>query len=126
MINSISFNMSAIDSNAWTIFIVGLIIVFAALIALSILFYYLPIVINFKKLEQKGTKKKEKVESKKVEKKIISSPVNTDGEVYAAIAMAVNLYINDMHDDDSMVLTINRDSIMNSSWNSKIQNVNLI
>ena len=43
-----------------------------------------------------------------------------NGEVYAAISLALHLYMEDaVHDNESFVLTINRKQ---SSWNSKGQN----
>ena len=45
---------------------------------------------------------------------------NYTGEEIAAIAMALKLYQEDLHVDESTVITINRVSRMYSPWNSKI------
>ena len=46
------------------------------------------------------------------------------GEEIAAIAMALKLYQEDLHVDESTVITINRVSRMYSPWNSKIYGMN--
>lgn len=124
IISSIEFDFSAVDSNAWTIFIVGYVIVFTALISLSLLFRYLPKIINFKSLR----KNNEKIEKKETHTKYSNNnSQNSDNQdVYVAIAMAINLYMDDMHDDDSLILTIDRDRALNSAWSSKINNINTI
>lgn len=115
LINSITFDFSAVNDYAWTIFITGYVIVFTALISLSLLFRYLPNLINIKKPVKKP--KTEKVETSKS-----NVAVSEDNEVYAAIAMAINLNFESIHDEESMVLTINRDSAINSPWSLKIHN----
>lgn len=42
------------------------------------------------------------------------------GEEIAAIALALNMYENDLHDQESTILTINRVAKAYSPWNSKI------
>lgn len=126
MIANISFDFSAIDEYSITIFIVGYVIVFTALIILSFLFQLLPKLINFKKLEQLGTsnhnqKPKDKKQKKDDEFTEKLSDDKEDAD-YAAIAMAIHLHLNDMHDEESLVLTINRQRVINSPWSSKIYN----
>lgn len=43
-----------------------------------------------------------------------------DAEVNAAIALALHLYLSELHDNEQTVLTINRMSKMYSPWSSKI------
>jgi glutaconyl-CoA/methylmalonyl-CoA decarboxylase subunit delta len=126
MIANISFDFSAIDEYSITIFIVGYVIVFTALIILSFLFQFLPKIINFEKLEQLGTsnhnqKPKDKKQKKDDKFTEILSDDKEDAD-YAAIAMAIHLHLNDMHDEESLVLTINRQRVINSPWSSKIYN----
>jgi glutaconyl-CoA/methylmalonyl-CoA decarboxylase subunit delta len=126
MIANISFDFSAIDEYSITIFIVGYVIVFTALIILSFLFQFLPKIINFEKLEQIGTsnhnqKPKDKKQKKDDKFTEILSDDKEDAD-YAAIAMAIHLHLNDMHDEESLVLTINRQRVINSPWSSKIYN----
>jgi Na+-transporting methylmalonyl-CoA/oxaloacetate decarboxylase gamma subunit len=42
----------------------------------------------------------------------------------AAISMALHLYYDDVHDDESYVLTIKSPNNRYSSWNSKIYGIN--
>ncbi|NTW82619.1 MAG: hypothetical protein HGB36_04540 [Chlorobiaceae bacterium] len=45
------------------------------------------------------------------------------GEVSAAIALAVSLYLEELHDQETSVLTIKKVGKTYSPWNSKIYNV---
>jgi len=47
----------------------------------------------------------------------------SNGETIAAIAMALEMYQNDIHDNESTVLTINKVARVYSPWNSKIYNM---
>ncbi len=117
IISAITFDVSKIDANAMTIFLIGFGIVFAALITIYLFFNFLPKLLNIKiKKKEKGTSKTESVKE--------ASNNTENQEVYAAIAMALHLNMEDMHDEESMVLTIDLQSIVNSQWNSKIQNIN--
>lgn len=49
--------------------------------------------------------------------------VNTSGDEIAAIAMALHLYKNDLHDTESLTLTFNRISKTYSPWSSKIYGI---
>jgi hypothetical protein len=66
-----------------------------------------------------GKNKKEEVP---VGQQTPAQPVNTDspGEVYAAIAMALYLYSNELHDQENPVITMIRTSKTYSPWSSKI------
>ena len=91
--------------------VIGYAIVFIALLLLYIVFYNLTKLIQFKLrrfLHKEGVIDKEK--------KDISIP----GEVNAAIAMALHLYFQEMHDEESAILTINWASKIYSPWSSKI------
>lgn len=91
--------------------VIGYAIVFIALLLLYIVFYNLTKLIHFK---LRRSLRKEGVIDK--EKKDISIP----GEVNAAIAMALHLYFQEIHDEESAILTINRASKIYSPWSSKI------
>jgi Na+-transporting methylmalonyl-CoA/oxaloacetate decarboxylase gamma subunit len=91
--------------------VIGYVIVFIALLLLYIVFYNISKVLQ---LKLKRFLRKEGVIDK--EKKDISIP----GEVNAAIAMALHLYFQEMHDEESAILTINRASKIYSPWSSKI------
>jgi Na+-transporting methylmalonyl-CoA/oxaloacetate decarboxylase gamma subunit len=91
--------------------VIGYVIVFIALLLLYIIFYNISKVLQ---LKLKRFLRKEGVIDKA--KKDISIP----GEVNAAIALALHLYFQEMHDEESAILTINRASKIYSPWSSKI------
>jgi len=63
------------------------------------------------------TKKTTVSSSEKVEK------VKSSGDEIAAIAMALHLYKNELHDSESLTLTINKISRTYSPWSSKIYGI---
>jgi len=91
--------------------VIGYAIVFIALLLLYIVFFNLTKLIQVK---LRSVLRKEGAIDK--EKKDISIP----GEVNAAIAMALHLYFQELHDEESAILTINRASKIYSPWSSKI------
>ena len=91
--------------------VIGMVIVFVGLLLLYIVFFNLTKLIQVK---LRSVLRKEGAIDK--EKKDISIP----GEVNAAIAMALHLYFQELHDEESAILTINRASKIYSPWSSKI------
>ncbi|MFO7791127.1 MAG: OadG family protein [Bacteroidota bacterium] len=122
IINSINIDFSNIDVMAWTIFIVGWIIVFIALISLSLIFRAMPGILKTgqKRKERKLKKEKEKQLHEEAEK---SENGEITGELTAAIGYALHLYFTELHDDEDRVLTVVHKSRKYSPWNSKIYNV---
>jgi len=118
IINAIVFDFSRIDSNALTIFIIGFGVVFTALIIIYFVFSVFP------KLLKINLKKKNKEEKKTVTDKSLVQE-DYDSEVFAAIAMALSLHFEDVHDEESMILTINLNDRLYSQWSSKLQNIEL-
>jgi Na+-transporting methylmalonyl-CoA/oxaloacetate decarboxylase gamma subunit len=91
--------------------VIGYVIVFIALLLLYLVFYNISKVLQLKLrrfLRKEGVIDKEKKD------------VTISGEVNAAIAMALHLYFQEMHDQESAILTISRASKIYSPWNSKI------
>ena len=73
-----------------------------------------------------------KLHSRKLRKKLQqmnggskSTLANTmlPGEVSAAIAMAISIYFDELHDQETAILTIKKVGKTYSPWNSKIYNV---
>lgn len=91
--------------------VIGYSVVFLALLLLYIIFYNLSkiLTLNVKRLLRKEGKSEE---ANKVEE--------ISGEVNAAIAYAIYLYFNELHDKENTIITINRVSKAYSPWNSKI------
>lgn len=97
----------------WVITIIGYSVVFFALVALIFMFKMVAKIINSqtqKRLRKSGV---ERDLSEKKEKYI-------SGEVNAAIGMALALYFNEQHDDESNIITIKRVARTYSPWSSKI------
>ncbi len=91
--------------------VIGYVIVFIALLLLYIVFYNLTKILtgNIKRILRK--------EGKIIDDK---TSIEMSGEVNAAIAAALYLYYNELHDQENTVLTINRVSRAYSPWSSTI------
>ena len=97
--------------NEVVIALVGYIVVFLALLALYYLFRFLPGLIYLNTMQnifKKGRKDRKQ------------SQISISGEETAAIAMALYLIFDEMHDEESGVLTIKKVSKAYSPWSSKI------
>lgn len=90
---------------------VGILVVFGSLLLLYIVFLYLT-----KFIQLRGKKKR----MKEGHTDDTSKTSEQTGEVNAAIAAALFLYSQELHDHESTVLTINRVSRTYSPWSSKI------
>jgi len=111
-LNYIEFDLSAIDGTAWIIVVVGMTIVFIALILIYLFFKYtLPFILG-SMIRLKA--RKEGAET--LPKGSIHIPAGDT----AAIAMALYIHLSEMHDDESNVITIKRVSRTYSPWSSKL------
>jgi hypothetical protein len=111
---AISFDLSALFPDGIIIAIVGYITVFLALVVLYSVFTYLSKVMNYRarnRLRREG-------QHLAAEEKDLFIP----GDVSAAIGMALYLY-NELHDEESNVITIKRVSKTYSPWSSKIYSI---
>ena len=104
-------DITAIDSNAIMLAVLGYLIVFTALVILYLVFNYLPKLIHLRirrKLQEMG-------------KTIHHHEMGgVSGEVNAAISLSLYLYMNEIHDEESHVMTIRKITKAYSPWNSKI------
>lgn len=105
-----------VDTQAWTITIVGWLIVFCALVLLIFIFTNVPRLLNLK--FRSKARSKEIDDNKKAEKSRYIS-----GDETAAIAMALHLYFEEQHDEESNIITIKRTQRRYSPWSSKIYGV---
>lgn len=103
-----------IDSQTWIITLVGWFIVFVALVLLVVVFNNLPKIFQLNFNKKSKAKLQETISS---EKKYIS------GDETAAIAMALHLFFEDEHDEESNIITIKRIERRYSPWSSKIYGV---
>ncbi|AFH49141.1 Hypothetical protein IALB_1431 [Ignavibacterium album JCM 16511] len=91
--------------------VIGYVIVFIALFLLYIVFY------NLTKILTSNLKRMLRKEGHSVSN---DQSLEISGEVNAAIAAALYLYYDELHDQENTVLTINRVSRTYSPWSSKI------
>jgi glutaconyl-CoA/methylmalonyl-CoA decarboxylase subunit delta len=114
-----NFVFILLDSSAFefaiTVALVGFGIVLLSLSLLFILFSKLPKIINMK-----WDKKKKTAENVLTAKKLDEE---IEGNVTAAISYALHLYFDEMHDEESNVVTIKHVRKAYSPWSSKIYSV---
>ncbi|MDV7186200.1 OadG family protein [Lutibacter sp. TH_r2] len=106
----------AIDqiNEGYVILITGLLIVFSALLTLSLFFKFgLPVMLYIYKII---TKRKDK----KITEISLKSDSDFTGEISAAIGAAVHMYLSEQHDHESAILTIKHVKKTYSPWSSKI------
>ena len=108
----------AIDKQAWIIVIIGYLVVFAALVILYLVFKFVLPGIFRVKLYRRAAREGRHVDES--EKRVLT------GEVNAAIATALYLYFDEVHDFESNVITIRKVSRAYSPWNSKIYNMRIL
>lgn len=100
------------DPHGYIIAVIAMLIVFSALLMLSILFYL------FGKVNKAANKGQDAVAAPAKAVDAVSTPtaVGTDDEAIAAICMALYQHFNS-HDEESGVLTFNRNA--DTAWSSK-------
>ncbi|HOI30441.1 MAG TPA: OadG family transporter subunit [Melioribacteraceae bacterium] len=94
---------------------IGMAVVFLSLLLLYMLFYNITKALNYR------IKSNLKKEGKELPAK--GKDVELSGEVNAAIAIALHLYMNELHDQESAILTINKVARTYSPWSSKIYGI---
>lgn len=102
-----------------TVAIVGFCIVFSALTVMFLIFQRLPKLINL--LLNKGKFRKK---NNKVQEQVSQDDFVVEGNVTAAISLAMHMYFNELHDEESNVVTIKKVKKAYSPWSSKIYGVN--
>ncbi|MBE2281399.1 MAG: OadG family protein [Ignavibacteriaceae bacterium] len=100
--------------NALQITATGMGVVF---VSLTILYFLL---VAMAKVIKKASMKKLKKDKPDIEHVEI---IELSGEVNAAIALAIHLHLNSIHDQENTVLTIKRVAKSYSPWSSKIYNL---
>ena len=108
-----------VDSMTWTITILGWLIVFAALIFLIGVFLVVPKILrlDINRVLCRGRKDcDEEFGEDEVQE--------LSGETNAAIATALYMYFNELHDEESNVITIKEVKKRYSPWSSKVYSFN--
>lgn len=113
IINKI-LDFSAINAFTTSVAIVGYVIVFLVLLLLTLVYNLIPKIIAFN--VRRRMKKQGKCDDCEI--------ADTEGDVTAAITMALYMHLNEIHDEDSNVITIRRVSKQYSPWSSKIYATN--
>lgn len=108
---------SILDSLSLTIVVVGILVAVLSLLIVFWFFRYL--VATVRKLAHRSPARKKNAEPAET---VPAQPVQ-EGEVNAAIAMAIYQYFNELHDVESGVVTIKRVSRHYSPWSSKLYNM---
>ncbi len=104
------------DSSAYTIAIVGYVIVFAALVVLWLVFANLPKLLTVH-LKFKFKKRKDTEVCDQCGEFIT-------GQENAAIAAAIHLYFSQLHDEESTRMTIKKVKKDYSPWSSRVYSIN--
>lgn len=113
MINFLTVNAGTNWTLVWVVTIVGYVVVFLALLALVYFYKLIPEILNFQ--NRRRLKKSGKEVSTPEQKSEYMS-----GEVNAAIGMALVMFFEEQHDDESNIITIKRVERTYSPWSSKI------
>ncbi|MFW6019266.1 MAG: OadG family transporter subunit [Bacteroidales bacterium] len=115
ILESINFDFSSITNSSIIIAISGYLIVFTALVLLYLVFNNIPKLIKMNLRSRLRAQKGIDESAIKQEEHF-----DTPGEVNAAIATALYMYFNDLHDEESNIITMQKISKRYSPWSSKI------
>jgi len=115
IVQIIPTDFSAIGNEHLALAVGGFIMLFFTLLLLSLVFTVLP------KLHDRKLRKK--LQQEEGGKQLTLASTMLPGEVSAAIAMAISIYFEELHDQETAILTIKKVGKTYSPWNSKIYNV---
>ena len=110
--------LAFVNNEIWTITILGWLIVFAALIFLVLIFLTIPKIISW--FTQRACRKK----ARKANREIPDQNIELTGEMNAAISMALFLFFNEAHEEESNIITIKEVKRRYSPWSSKLYGMN--
>lgn len=92
-------------------------------IGVSVVFFALIILVIAFKITGNLSKKSFKIKKKQLSGEVLTEPIQEkelSGQEIAAISMALHLFLSDIHDEESNIITIKRIERRYSPWNSKI------
>lgn len=111
--NFLFFLKASVFELGITVSIVGFLIVFFSLSLLVVVFTNIPTIlkVNFRRRKKSDEK--------------VATPRETsiEGNVTAAISLALHIYLSEMHDEESNIVTIKQIRKAYSPWSSKIYSV---
>jgi Na+-transporting methylmalonyl-CoA/oxaloacetate decarboxylase gamma subunit len=108
-------NLSAIKIQNIALAVTGYSVVFLSFFLLAMLFSIIPRILSWnvrRTFDDQGDEAKKALAGNMI-----------PGEVSAAIGMAISLYLDELHDQETAILTIKKVGKSYSPWNSKIYNV---
>jgi Na+-transporting methylmalonyl-CoA/oxaloacetate decarboxylase gamma subunit len=108
-------NLSAIQSQHLALAVTGYSVVFLSFFLLALIFRVIPKILTWnvrRRFDDEGDETKKALAGNMI-----------PGEVSAAISMAISLYLDELHDQETAILTIRKVGKTYSPWNSKIYNV---
>jgi Na+-transporting methylmalonyl-CoA/oxaloacetate decarboxylase gamma subunit len=108
-------NLSAIQSQHLALAVTGYSVVFLSFFLLALIFRVIPKILSWnvrRRFDDEGDETKKALAGNMI-----------PGEVSAAISMAISLYLDELHDQETAILTIRKVGKTYSPWNSKIYNV---
>ena len=113
--------MAQTDPHGWTLTLISVGTVFAALIVLYFIYSFTGNLMSGKyKRKPKAKKAKASPDAEVAAAIALALDMEQDGDTYAAIAAAVHLYLHDaVHDAEPGIVTIVR---KDSAWNNKALN----
>ncbi len=114
MINSIILLTDlAAEASGYTISVVSIIVVFLSLTVLVFIFMAIPKILEMKI----------KSHIRKTGATEVTPNIKMEGNINAAIAMGLHMYFNELHDEESNIITIHNAPKQYSPWSSKIYGV---
>ncbi len=105
-----------VNNEIWTITVLGWLIVFAALIFLVGFFLLIPKLIKWS--TRRAVKRRRNEAGSTEEEDVLTCEMN------AAISMALFLYFNEVHEEESNIITIKEVRRRYSPWSSKLYGMN--
>jgi len=109
---------SGFYSFALTLVMVGIVVVFTALTLLVVILANIPLIGNLFARLMRALLKKSRIAEPK-DKRV-------PAQVSAAVSAAIYLYLDEIHDKESRVMTIRKVSKTYSPWSSKIYGLNIL
>lgn len=111
--------LASITSFGIIVAIVGYLTVFTALVLLYLIFFNIP---RLYKMElRKKMRRRRQLRKGEGDEECCA---DISGQTSAAISTALHLYLNELHDNEDMVMTIKKVSKRYSPWSSKIYGLN--
>lgn len=108
--------LNSLLQEGFAILIVGIVIVFISLIILFLVYNFIvPAVLNYS-----NSRRKAWLEQAKSRENARAQAQYDSGEEMAAVSAAVYIFMEETHDEENVILTINKTVKNYSPWSSKI------